>query len=325
MIEDCRTTTIAEGAFEQPMAVSRSNLFPVLHQVPDVEYSWDEPLACHTTFRVGGAVACLARPQTESALLALLEAIRKEGLSYIILGGGSNVVAPDAPLNLVAIKLDLCCSNIRPYAGNYAGGDQVYAGAGVRIAEWLRFCLRNRYSGMEFLVGIPGTLGGALVMNAGTKAGCIADALLRIDLLDGEGRPQRIDRGELSAQYRFMGLPKDSIVLGACFKLQPSSGSVLRETMAALMKQRKIAQPLGRPSAGCIFRNPPGLSAGELIDNAGLKGARIGDAEISQKHANWIINRGNAKAEDILKLIRMVEKHVLEKFGIRLEREVQIL
>lgn len=299
---------------------SRSSLL----RLPEVEYRWNEPLSIHTTFRVGGNVACLALPGSEESLATLMKTIREEGLKSFLLGGGSNVVPPDGPIEAVAIRLDHCSSSIRPCENGRNEELRIYAGAGVRISSWLRFCLQNGYSGMEFLIGIPGSIGGSLVMNAGAGGGCMADSLLWIDVLDTqEGRRRRIDRSDLSCEYRSMGLEPDWVVLGACFRLEERAPS--KAELKERMKQRKRTQPLGLPSAGCIFKNPPGLSAGALIDRAGLKGMRIGDAQVSEKHANWIVNLGNAKAWDILALIRLIEKEVFNRFAIRLEREVKIL
>lgn len=292
---------------------------------PGVELSGHERMSYHTTFRVGGPVACMARPRTEDALAALLKATRERDVRCIVLGGGSNVLAPDEALDALILKLTLCSTGIHPCENAHRSSGRVYVGAGVRNAEFIRFCLRNGYDGMDFLVGIPGTIGGALVMNAGTREGCMADSLLWVELLDTEGRRQRMARSELSPLYRSMGFSKEWIVLGAGFQLRPSSNRSSRGRLAEIMKQRKNTQPLGWPSAGCIFKNPPGHSAGALIDKAGLKGFHIGDAAVSEKHANFIINRGKAGAREILALMRLIEERVREKFGIRLEREIQVL
>jgi UDP-N-acetylmuramate dehydrogenase len=291
----------------------------------DVEIRRDEPLADHTTFRVGGPVSCLARPLTEDGLANLMRRIREEGLPHFILGGGSNLLAPDEPWDVIAVQLTRCCSTITPV--ERASGEKIrlYVGAGARLAQWLCYCIRMGLGGVEPLVGIPGTVGGALVMNAGTGDGCIADPLLWIDVLDSSGERLRAPRSDLPARYRCMGLAEDWIVLGGCFELPVVSPAQLKARMSQKMRLRGSVQPLGRPSAGCVFKNPSGASAGKLMDRASLKGLRIGDAEISDKHANWIINRGSATARDIMELIVIAERRVFEEFGIRLEREIRIL
>jgi len=303
----------------------RDTRYSALSELNDVEVMWQEPLARHTTFRIGGPVSCLARPRTEKALIDLIRTVRLYNMPHFILGGGSNLLGPDEPWDVVAIQPGLACSKIGWIDTSGKGSIGLYVGAGVRVAQWLRFCLQHGLRGAEFLVGIPGMVGGALVMNAGTREGCIADGLIQIDILDGEGKRRQVPRSELSPVYRSMQLPKEWIVLGGCFELQPSGNRALRLRLLELMRQRKRNQPLGWPSAGCIFKNPPSVSAGALIDRSGLKGLRLGDGQISEKHANWIINRGNARARDVIALIECMEKRVFENFGVRLEREIKIL
>jgi UDP-N-acetylmuramate dehydrogenase len=161
-------------------------------------------------------------------------------------------------------------------------------------------------------------------MNAGTREGSISQVLSWVDLLDERGNPDRIHRWQLSAGYRSMGLPPDRIVTGACLELQRSPVDRIKTRLREIMGQRRKTQPLGWPSAGCVFKNPGNAAAGALIDAAGLKGVRWGGAEVSEKHANWIINRGNATREDILGLIQHIEKTVWERLGVRLEREIRV-
>lgn len=294
-------------------------------RLPDVEFKWDEPLAYHTTFRVGGPVSCLALPRTEEALAGLIREAWSQGVPCVILGGGSNVLASDAAMDALVVKVNpSCCGQMRcKDAGD--GKSDVYAGAGVGLHRLLGFCLRNGLEGLESLVGIPGTVGGALVMNAGTRDGCITDPLVRVEFLDREGVPQSIDKSELPIGYRFTGFPEDCVVTGAHFLLKQAERGVLKARLMDLMRQRKRTQPLGLPSAGCVFKNPAGLSAGALIQRSGLKGFRVGDAEVSEKHANWIVNRGNARAADILALIEQIQQRVFRDFGVLLELEVKVL
>jgi UDP-N-acetylmuramate dehydrogenase len=300
------------------------NSFLSLRTIPGISFKWQEPLSSHTTFRIGGAVSCLAEPMGEDALLALMQRIREFALPYFILGGGSNIVAPDDSLHAVSVSLRSCCAYITKSPSGHEG-IIIYAGAGLKLSAWLRFCAINGLAGMEFLVGIPGTIGGALVMNAGTREGCIAESLVWIDALDYQGRRFRLHDKDLNPCYRSMGLQRDWIVLGACFHLRQSTSKSVRGSLKEFMMRRKQTQPLGFPSAGCIFKNPAGSSAGALIDGAGLKGFRIGDAEVSEKHANWIINRGSAKARDVCELIRTIQAEVLRIFGIQLQLEIQVL
>jgi UDP-N-acetylmuramate dehydrogenase len=298
---------------------------PLSHLV-DIDFGWHEPLARHTTFRIGGPVACLARPRTVQALADLLYALRQEAIPYFILGAGSNLLALDDPWQAVAVKLDGCCGSIYTWALEQAGRDHyLFAGSGVRLARLLRFCLDSSLAGLEQVVGIPGSVGGALIMNAGTRAGTITDPLAWITLLDEEGREVRLTKSSLAIGYRSVALPPETVLLGAGFHLQPCSAGELRKRLSQLMQLRRQSQPLGLPSAGCIFKNPPGLAAGALIDQAGLKGLKIGNAQVSTKHANWIVNLGGATAGDILALIEVVEERVHRQFGVELEREIRIL
>jgi UDP-N-acetylmuramate dehydrogenase len=296
-----------------------------LSGLADTELMWDEPLARHTTFRIGGPVACFARPRTEQALTDIIRKTREHEIPHLILGGGSNVLPPDDPWDVLVIQLTLSCSRIQLVDSQGTGVVPVYVGAGVRVAQLVRFCLVNRLEGIEYLVGIPGTLGGAVVMNAGVREGSISDSLLWIDVIDEEGKYRRIYRCDLTAGYRSMGLSDNWIVLGCCVEMRPSMDDGFKSRLVQIMGHRKETQPLALPSAGCVFKNPEGFSAGALIDRSGLKGVRIGDAEISEKHANWIVNRGSASASDVLALVRLMEEKVFESSGIRLERELRVL
>ncbi|MGC9965583.1 MAG: UDP-N-acetylmuramate dehydrogenase [Syntrophobacteraceae bacterium] len=296
-----------------------------LESVPDVEFLFNEPLARHTTFRVGGPVRLLARPRSERALCALLEPIRDLGAQFLVLGGGSNVLASDGPSETAVIQLQIACNEIFCCEQGAQRQTVIGAGAGMKLQDLIGYCIENGLKGLESLAGIPGTVGGALVMNAGTPAGTISDNLLRIDLLSLDGVRRSIRRDELTPGYRTMGIPEGSVVLGACFGLEPCPGDFLKSRAAQIVQNRRRTQPLRYPSAGSVFKNPPGQFAGALIEKAGLKGYRFGDAEVSRKHANWIVNRGKALASDIVGLIVKIENEVFSTFGVRLEREIRIL
>jgi UDP-N-acetylmuramate dehydrogenase len=304
--------------------LSLDALHSLLVSLPELELKWREPLARYTTFRLGGPVFCLVRPQTEDALIRLLTGLRKHLVPYFILGGGSNLLLPDDEWNTLAIQLDLCSANIVLDRGAGVSGARLSVGAGVRLPRLMRYCLSNRLGGLEFLVGIPGMVGGALVMNAGTREGSIADSLLWLDVLDEQDRRHRITGSDLSPKYRSMGLPDSWVVLGCCLAVESRADDMQRVRLSAMMRERKRTQPLGWPSAGCIFKNPEGLSAGALIEKSGLKGLRVGDAEVSRKHANWIINCGHARASDVVALIESIENRVEQDCGVRLEREIRI-
>ncbi len=299
------------------------NIRSALESVPDVEFRFDEPLARHTTFRVGGPVRLLARPQSERALCALLGTLREFGIPFLVLGAGSNVLAPDGPSEMAVIQLHLACNKlVRSERQNRTA---LYAGAGIKIGELIGYCIENGLQGLETLTGIPGTVGGAIVMNAGTPSAAISDHLIEVDVVHPDGARRPVRRDELNPGYRTMGITEGSIVLGACFELGPCSSEILRARAEQIVQHRKRTQPLRFPCAGSVFKNPAGQCAGALIDKAGLKGYRLGGAEVSSKHANWIVNRGNARASDIVSLIEKIENEVFKTFGVRLEREIRIL
>jgi UDP-N-acetylmuramate dehydrogenase len=301
------------------------NISSALASIPGVEFRLDEPLAPHTTFRVGGPVRMLARPRSEKALFALLEPIREMDIPFIVLGAGSNVLAPDGHWEMSVIQLHLACNRLLRSGQGAEGQNVVYAGAGTQLRKLIRYCIENGLEGLESIAGIPATVGGAIMMNASTSWGAISDSLGYIDLVDPDGRRRSIRRDQLSPGYRTMGIPESSVVLGASFKLRPCSTDIVKARVEQILKSRRQTQPLGFHSAGSIFKNPVGLFAGALIEKAGLKGYRIGDAEVSRKHANWIINRGSALARDIVDLVEKIENEVYGTFGVRLEREIRIL
>jgi UDP-N-acetylmuramate dehydrogenase len=235
------------------------------------------------------------------------------------------VLAPDGPLEIAVIQLNLACNELLCSGQGPKGRKILRAGTGTKLQGLIRYCIENDMEGLESLSGIPGTLGGALVMNAGTPSGAVSDNLLEVDLIGPDGGRRSIRKEDLTPGYRTMGIPENSIVLCASFDLGSCPGEIVKERADRILQNRRRTQPLRYPSAGSIFKNPEGQFAGALIEKAALKGYRIGDAEVSKKHANWIINRGNALARDILFLIEKIENEIYGTFGVRLEREIRIL
>ena len=223
------------------------------------------------------------------------------------------------------IQLHLACNRLLRSEQRASGQKVLYAGAGTKLQQLIAYCIENGLEGLESLAGIPATVGGAIVMNASTSSGAISDPLIDIDLLGPNGERRSIRRDQLNPGYRTMGIPESSIVLGARFKLRPCSTDIVKARVEQIIKNRRQTQPLRFHSAGSIFKNPVGMFAGSLIEKAGLKGYRIGDAEVSRKHANWIVNRGHALARDIIELVERIENEVYGIFGVRLEREIRIL
>ncbi|MGC9194843.1 MAG: UDP-N-acetylmuramate dehydrogenase [Syntrophobacteraceae bacterium] len=296
-----------------------------LEAIPDVELRKDEPLARHTTFRVGGPVRFLARPRSREALVALLNALRQCELPFIIVGEGSNVLAPDEPWDMVVIQLHLACNGLVCAGPNARGLEAVFAGAGTTLWDLMSYCVSRGLQGLECLAGVPATVGGALFMNASTSWGSICDHLAYIDVLDAKGNKRTLCRQALSPGYRTMSLPQNCVILGAGFELGSCVPDLVKERVETILEKRRRTQPLRYPSAGSVFKNPEGQFAGALVEKAGLKGYRIGDAQISEKHANWIVNRGRATAGEIIELVEKAENEVYGTFGVRLEREIRIL
>lgn len=282
-----------------------------------VEIRQHEPMSRHTTMKAGGEADLLVVPQDVEGLRRVMVAAQRAGLPVMILGG-SNVIVQDGGIPGVVVKLSRL-NHIRP-----AGADRIEAEAGVLLPRLARAAAKAGLSGLEFAIGIPGTVGGSIVMNAGTREGELAPRIESVTLMRPDGEVVTLEREELRFRYRHADLPHGCVV-SARFTLQPAPPAGIDATMTRMLGERNATQPLHSPSAGCVFKNPPGDSAGRLIEAAGLKGHRIGDAQVSERHANFIINRGHAQAGDILTLIRHVGRQVEQRFGVTLELEVKIV
>jgi len=274
----------------------------------------DVSLGSLTSLRIGGPVEYLARPDSERVLARVLEFARAAGLSVRVIGGGTNILAPDERVRCVAVKL---CGEFADVAFE---DDVVHVGAGAILAGVVSESVSRGLAGLETLAGIPGTVGGALAGNSGTHAGWIGDVVETVDVLR-EGERVRLTRREAAFTYRGSAL-RDDIILGAALRLRHGDADRLSGRCAEFRSDRLATQPLGQLTAGCFFANPPGHSAGELIERVGLKGARVGDAAVSTRHANFIVNLGRATAADVKALAGRIENVVFNKFGIRLTREV---
>ena len=282
-----------------------------------VNFEKQVPLARYTTFRIGGPADYLLCPESPEALAKAVSLLEEEGVSYFPLGGGSNLLVRDGGFRGAVLSL----SGLKKF---FCEGDLVRAEAGVFLPSLLSFCVEKGLSGLEFLAGVPATVGGAVVMNAGAFGQEIKDVLEGILICRGE-ELEFLERKRLSISYRALSLPPASVVVSATFRLNPSSPSEVKARISSFLAQRREKQPLSYPSAGSIFKNPPEAAAGYLIEAAGLKGMRRGGAEISRKHANFIVNTGKARAEDVLYLMEFAKERVFREFGIILEEEVRIV
>ena len=287
---------------------------------------YDEPMRRHTTFRIGGPVDALITVKTEQEIRDLVVWARDRGHPIMILGAGSNLLVRDGGVRGLVLKLadDFEAIHLVPQANGSSA--MITAGAAVLVRRLGKYALDQGLAGLNFALGIPGAVGGALKMNAGAWGGCMADSTSSIRVLNRYGDIASMSRDQLRFSYRGLDLEKGTIILSGQFKLRHADREALRKEAVRMQEKRRLSQPLSLPSAGCVFRNPPGQkAAGELIDRAGLKGLRVGEAEVSTKHANFIVNKRHAKASDVLDLIRQIQETVFERFGVNLELEVTIV
>jgi len=278
----------------------------------------DAPLAPRTAIRVGGPADLFVRPADPDALGALLRAVRELGVPLSVLGGGANTLAADAGVRGVVLKLP------QDFPGEVVEGTRMVLSAGAPTARLPARAHAHGLTGMEFIAGIPGTLGGATAMNAGTRLGELKDVLARVELATAEGAGW-VPAAELGFAYRTCRLPAGAVVTRIELRLRPGDVAASQAAMRDDREQRRRTQPLDRPTFGSTFRNPPGDFAGRLIEAVGLKGHRVGNATWSDVHANFIVNLGGATAADVLALIRLARTRVREQFGIALETEVRFL
>ena len=281
----------------------------------------DVPMSLHTTFKIGGNAAVMIEADNSNQLSMIIRTVNMHDLSYIILGKGSNVVVNDDGLDKVVIKLTGELAKV-----NRLDKTTFYCGAGLSLAGLCREAENNSLSGLEFAWGIPGSVGGAVFMNAGAYGGEIKDVVFSVNHIDKEGRLGTIKGEDLDFGYR-RSVYKDNgfTIIGAAFKLKLDSRTEIRNRMDDFMNRRKTKQPLELPSAGSVFRRPEGAFAGALIEQCGLKGASVGGAQVSPKHAGFIVNTGSATAADVKALIEKIQKTVKEETGYDLHREVIFL
>ncbi|GJL57470.1 MAG: UDP-N-acetylenolpyruvoylglucosamine reductase [Nitrospirales bacterium] len=281
------------------------------------EVHWNESLSPLLSLQVGGPADVLVFPLNVEDVIRVIVGARTEGIPFVALGG-TNVVVRDKGIRGIVMQLKHL-TGIHEEAGHV-----VYAQAGVRLPKLMQFAVGHHLSGMEWAAGIPGTVGGGVVMNAGTQLGEMQEVLHAVDLVNLRGHRVRVEASNMSFAYRKAMLPK-GIVVGAWVQLTLSDKEQVETKTKTYLQYRRETQPLTLPNAGSVFKNPPGDSAGRLVEAAGLKGVRIGDAEISTRHANFIVNRGSATASQVLALIRKVRQAVVKKFGVRLQLEWKII
>lgn len=280
----------------------------------------DEPMKKHTTFRIGGAAAFFVMPETAAQITGVIALCRQQAIPYYVLGNGSNLLVSDSGFDGVVIAMEKRWCNIR------FEGQLVTAGAGAPLGTIARQALERSLTGMEFAAGIPGTLGGAVVMNAGAYGSELKDILHRVAVLTADGEIKQMAAADLALGYRTSCIPAQNyIVLEAQMELTAGEECRIRGRMEELAGRRRTRQPLDYPSAGSTFKRPEGYFAGQLIEDAGLKGYQIGGAQVSVKHSGFVVNKGDATAADVIKLCRYVQAEVKQQFGVQLELEIKTL
>ena len=278
----------------------------------------NEPLKNHTTFHLGGPADYFAEVQNRKELLDIYNFAKKQNVSLMVLGGGSNVLVDDRGFRGIIMKLS---GEFREIA---LDGDVLSAGCGALTQTVLKASIDKELSGLECLSGIPGTIGGAIAGNAGSKDSWIGDAVISVEVLNEEGKILEIPKEKIKFGYRSSGL-NNNILLKAKLNLKKSLKNDIFTKVERYASSREQTQPLGSWNAGCIFKNPDGGIAGRLIDECGLKGLSFGGAKVSEKHANFILNVDNAKSSDVFELMKIIRSKVKEKFNINLELEIKII
>ena len=287
----------------------------------EIEYKLAEPMKNHTTFKIGGNAEIFLTPASYEECAQAIKICKNAGEDYIVIGKGSNLLVNDDGIDGVVICISKLMSNME-----LMDNDTIYCQSGASLASVCNFALENSLTGLEFAYGIPGNIGGAVSMNAGAYGGEMKDIVISCDYIDDEGALKTISKQELDFSYRQSFFSdKNFCIVGATLKLGKGNKEVIRKAMDELLGRRKEKQPLEFPSAGSTFKRPEGSYASLLIDECGLKGYSVGDAQVSEKHAGFVINRGNASCIDVVKLMSDVKEIVFEKTGYVLEPEVKLI
>lgn len=280
-----------------------------------------EPLSAHTTFRIGGPASFYMIPENAEEIREGIHFAKEREFPFITIGRGSNMLFPDEGYHGVVIEIGSGMNEIE-----YSGAGKIRAQAGALLSAIAREASRHSLTGFEFAGGIPGTLGGAVVMNAGAYGGEIKDCIVSARVMDSAGNESILSREQLELGYRTSVIQsRGDLVLEAEFQFETGDPREIRERMKELNAKRREKQPLEFASAGSTFKRPEGHFAGKLIEDAGLRGYRVGDAQVSEKHCGFVVNRGHATAKEVLAVICDVQRKVLESSGVKLEPEVKII
>lgn len=284
----------------------------------EIEIRFNEPMSLHTSLRIGGMANVAVFPQEED-LPALIRLLKSNGIYYVVIGGGTNLLILDGGIEEVVVFTKRMSNIIGIEDGN------LIVQGGCNLQRVVSMCADFGLSGMEGLAGIPGSIGGAIAGNSGSFGYEIKDTIDFIDVLYPDSAIRRLRKSEIRFSYRSSNLPDDSVILNASFALKLDEPARVIKVTKEYLNEKRLKQPLNQFSAGCVFKNPEGLSAGKLIDEAGCKGLMIGGIQVSRLHANYFINVDNGTAEDFLRLMDLVSNEVKEKFNIILEPEIRII
>ena len=285
--------------------------------VPEEDILTEEPMSRHTTFRIGGEAACFIRISSEEQLRKLIPYFENVGIEYFVLGKGSNLLVGDKGYPGVILQISDACQQIE------AEGNRLQVQAGAALSKVALFAMERGLEGLEFAAGIPGTVGGGVVMNAGAYGGEMKQVVESVRVLSSEGEILTLDNDTMEFGYRTSIIRnRNFTVLSVTFRLREGNREEIRARIEDFQKRRMEKQPLNYPSAGSMFKRPEGYFAGKLIMDAGLRGFQIGDARVSDKHCGFVVNVGKATARDVTDVIEEVQEKVRERFGVSLEREV---
>lgn len=285
-----------------------------------IEYCTNEPMSAHTTFRIGGPADFMCYPKSVDEIKSIVNWCTKNKFNYFVLGNGSNLLVSDSGMDGAVIVLSHFCDI------KLSSALEIECGAGIKLSKLCSFALENSLSGAEFAWGIPGTVGGAIYMNAGAYGSEICNIISECTYIDEEGQLVTADVSALELSYRHsIFSDKNCVIISAKFKLKPEKIDVIKAQMDDLIERRKSKQPLEYGSAGSTFKRPAGYFAAALIEECGLKGESVGDAEVSTKHSGFIINKGNATCNDVISLMKRVTQEVYLQKSVNLEPEVKII
>ena len=284
-----------------------------------IAYKENEPLAAHCTFKIGGPARLFVQPTDRAQLCRAVALCKAQGVRYYLLGNGSNILFADEGYNGAVLDVSSMQDAVEVH------GTQLTAGAGVRLSALCKTALEHGLTGLEFAYGIPGTVGGAVYMNAGAYGGEMKDVLVRCTHIDGDGKSGQLAGEDLHLSYRHSAYYDNGcIITGLELRLQPGDPAEIKAKMDDLISRRREKQPIEYPSAGSTFKRPPGHFAGALIDQCGLRGTSVGGARVSEKHAGFVINTGGATCADVLALCRQCREKVLAETGVELEMEIRV-